>query len=837
MHSTSETPFAANVSSVIGLDHLTFTDDDFQQAERFLQRLTGTDPSTTAFWFQTFDDGPESRKELAKKLHGTLREHWSELQRFQRHGAGVFVTINESHGGRLKDQVVRIRAVWRDVDTGTAPGLPLEEQMRVATPGGFHSYLLTDAGPEQFDAWAGVMRTMVARYGADNNAKDLARVLRVPGFWHLKGAPVKIVIDHLSDRARYTWAEITAALGRDQDARADAPAADTSDWIDNAPGRLDLAEAERLIITGESLHGPLASLASHYAATALDIDSADRILSELMDRSAAKNDPDRAERWKTEKAKLRNDTLLTAYKKFGDTYGTKVDFTDRGNANLLAQLTTGDLRYVVERKVWIVWVNRRWEVDATREHSFAATGRVGEHYSREVARLTAQMRGMDSAAAKRHQKTIEAVGAWEKACRGRRGIENMLALAAMHPVFVIAEAALDTDPYLLGVQNGVVDLRTGALRPDAREDFVTRRCAYAYRTDATAPRWVKFVDEVTGYPIEALSDTDGEVVPGTVGRYTARPGFADYLQRALGYSCSGVTEQHKLFVTFGEHGSNGKNVTFDTVKSVLGDYATTASEKLLLAGRRETDANSATPALVALKGSRLAVSSEPPANSTFDSSVLKALTGEVRIAGRALNQGAGEIAVTWHLWLLCNAKPKVEHLEQAVVGRILMLPFDRRWNRPGVAEHDPSLPDPDLTLPTVFAAEGEGILRWLVHGAVRYFAEGLAPCAEVTAATRSYFDAQRVDPVETWLAGQVRCPTAAGAQAKAAFDAFNAWRVAQETAGLLEGGMAPSNPNAFGRAMKRLGVAPQKHGVMRYGIRLADDFAAADVPAWAFDIA
>ena len=65
----------------------------------------------------------------------------------------------------------------------------------------------------------------------------------------------------------------------------------------------------------------------------------------------------------------------------------------------------------------------------------------------------------------------------------------MLALAGKHGAFVIDVAALDTDPHLLGVQNGVVDLRTGALRPDAREDFVTRRCAHAYRPDAKAPRW------------------------------------------------------------------------------------------------------------------------------------------------------------------------------------------------------------------------------------------------------------------------------------------------------------------------------------------------------------
>lgn len=510
-----------------------------------------------------------------------------------------------------------------------------------------------------------------------------------------------------------------------------------------------------------------------------------------------------------------------------DPYARKVDFTDQGNANLLARLTDGRLRYVTERKQWLAWHAERWEVDAAGVRATGAAGLVAKHYATEAERLTRELKDMDPATAKRHQRTIDTVRAWEKACRNRRGIDNMLALAAKHESIVISETALDTNPYLLGVQNGVVDLRTGELRPDARDEFVTQRCAFAYRPDAPGARWRAFIDEVTGEPVEPDIDAEGNVVAGTVGRFTPRPAFADYLQRAIGYSSSAVTREQKMHVIFNDRGSNGKNVLTDTLCHVLGDYAVASSPKLLLAGRRDSEtANTATPALFALKGKRFAVGSEPPAGASFEPSMLKALTGNATIKARALHQGESEIPVTFHLWLLCNARPRLQHLERSIAGRLLLLPFDRSWNRPGEAERDPALPDADPGLLEALKAEGEGVLAWVVEGAVRYFAEGLQPCPEVVTATRSYFAAQRADPVGAWLAENTEpCAPSIGATATALFESFTTWRTAREAAGAIRPGDSPVTPTAFGLALKKRDIERTKDsGRIRWGRRLRSDF-------------
>jgi len=65
---------------------------------------------------------------------------------------------------------------------------------------------------------------------------------------------------------------------------------------------------------------------------------------------------------------------------------------------------------------------------------------------------------------------------------------------AMLPV---ATEQLDRDPDLLNVDNGTLDLRTGALRPHDRRDWITRLAPVPYDPAATCPRWDAFLHRAT----------------------------------------------------------------------------------------------------------------------------------------------------------------------------------------------------------------------------------------------------------------------------------------------------------------------------------------------------
>lgn len=507
-------------------------------------------------------------------------------------------------------------------------------------------------------------------------------------------------------------------------------------------------------------------------------------------------------------------------------YNALIDYTDLGNVNLLAKLMKGNLRYVPALKVWLRWGVGRWEADATAAVAFDAARLVAKHYKREVAAAAAKLaQTHDADTAKALRKYIETVEAWARRCRARQSLENMVALAAKDSRFVLDGDQLDRNPHLLGVQNGVVDLRTGELRPDAREDYVTMRCAAPYRRDAPAVRWGQFIEEVTGYPVAVGRDADDAALPETVGRYVARRPYALYLQKALGYSISAVTDEQKMFITYGQHGANGKNLLFDTLRvHVLGAYAGTARPELLMTSRRsDMDANRATPALMALRRLRLVTLSEPLAGAELDNPTVKAMTGDRTISGRAnYATTEGSVDVTFHLWMLANVKPQFKHKEEAVLGRMLLLPFDRQWNRPGTAMHNPEVPDADAGLQHALAGEAEGILAWLVRGAVAYFREGLSPCHEVRDTTALYFQEQ--DPVGRWLGEFERCEPSVGTPGRKLFGMFTAWRVAQEAAGALSDGAAPTAETAFGLKLTALRVPSKKgHGPKLYGVRMPRD--------------
>lgn len=443
------------------------------------------------------------------------------------------------------------------------------------------------------------------------------------------------------------------------------------------------------------------------------------------------------------------------------TAATRLDRTDAGNVALLASLSEGNLRFVPEHKVWLWWSGERWERDQYGNFAMAAALQVAEHYHKKAADISKQAKGtaLDARERKSIEKAADSMEAWANRCRNKAGIDSMLGLAKSDPRFTLPAERLDRDPWLFGVENGVVDLRTGALRPAGRDDFVTKRSPVRFNPQAQAPRWLQFIEEITG-----------EHAPGN--GCTSRPALAAYMQRALGYAMTGSTAEHKMFIAIGE-GSNGKNVLLDLLQWVLGDYCETIAPEALMASRHDADAERATPSARKLAGARVAISSESKDGQRLDVALVKRHTGGGFMTARGLHENAFTFEITHKLWLMTNHRPALDHMDEAMRGRLHMIPFDMRWNRPGHPERDPKLPDGDKALPEKLKAEAEGVLAWLVAGAVAYHREELNPPPEVVRMTRAYFKDQ--DPIGLWLDTCEPCDHRHGAKASELFDAFCRW--------------------------------------------------------------
>jgi hypothetical protein len=161
---------------------------DLYQAQTFLDAL---DPSAD-FTFQTFLEGKTKSQEPPTILHGTLEQHAMRLAELNNAGHGIFVMINEGDlKGRTAPNVVRVRALFVDSDKG-----PIEPLLSAAvvphiavesSPGKGHGYFIVTDCP--LDKFKERQHALAARFNGDTTVCDLSRVMRLPGFWHLKGTP------------------------------------------------------------------------------------------------------------------------------------------------------------------------------------------------------------------------------------------------------------------------------------------------------------------------------------------------------------------------------------------------------------------------------------------------------------------------------------------------------------------------------------------------------------------------------------------------------------------------------------------------------------------------
>lgn len=176
------------------------------EASQLLDLIAGN----TLVSFQTFGE-PDHKTGLAKILHGSLRQHHAELARLNDRGAGVFFMVNRGTGkGRAVADVTQVRAVFVDLDGAPLQPVldgPLRPHATVeSSPGKFHAYWAVEGVPLGDFRW--IQHELAAKFGGDKVVKDLARVMRLPGFLHRKGTPFRTRILEIEQRPRYTLTEI-----------------------------------------------------------------------------------------------------------------------------------------------------------------------------------------------------------------------------------------------------------------------------------------------------------------------------------------------------------------------------------------------------------------------------------------------------------------------------------------------------------------------------------------------------------------------------------------------------------------------------------------------------
>ena len=392
--------------------------------------------------------------------------------------------------------------------------------------------------------------------------------------------------------------------------------------------------------------------------------------------------------------------------------------TDVGNSERLIEVADGKLRYVHAWGKWLVYRGGRWVID---EKDALVT---------EFAKRVPQ-RMMRAQINDKHQRSLEVKYALKSESAG--AIAAMVHLARGTPGNIVDHEELDADPYLLNVKNGTIDLRSGKLRDHDPADLLTLQSPIAYDPEATAPLW------------EACLE-----------RWQPDPAIRRYLQVRAGASATGIATE-TLDLDIGD-GGNGKSKFHGAVRHVLGPYEVVPHKSLLVAYRHEQHAT----VKASLFRKRLAVAGETGKADKLDEEQVKALTGGDRIGARRMKEDEWWFDPSYTLILFSNYRPRIAGTDEAI------------WRRVRLVEWLVTIPegerDPDLA--DKLKAEGVGILRWVVEGAVVFLSEGLTVPDSVRVATSGYRQSQNV--VARFVADRLRIRDAEVASADIA-DALEAW--------------------------------------------------------------
>ena len=172
------------------------------------------------FTFQTFDENATRKaRTLARILHGTIDQHFAQLEDLNRKGAGIFVTINRTDGkGRGHHNIIGVRAVFVDLDgshLGPVMSWALPPHIAVeSSPGRYHAYWLVNGTVTPTD-FGDLQKRLAKLFDGDPAVHDLPRVLRLPGFFHRKRRPFRTRIVHLNRTLpRYSVSELSTALAQ-----------------------------------------------------------------------------------------------------------------------------------------------------------------------------------------------------------------------------------------------------------------------------------------------------------------------------------------------------------------------------------------------------------------------------------------------------------------------------------------------------------------------------------------------------------------------------------------------------------------------------------------------
>ena len=383
---------------------------------------------------------------------------------------------------------------------------------------------------------------------------------------------------------------------------------------------------------------------------------------------------------------------------------------DVGNAERLEAKIKGKFAYDHIAKQWMQFNGTTWEYEDI-EVIFDLAREVANDIIDEGERMLAEatINAERRAAIKHRNHGNKSLGAGS--------LRNMIFLAARTKAIGVTPAMFDRDEGKLNVGNGLLDLETIELAPHSHEHRMTLKFGAEYKPELGAPRFSALMTEL--FPDE---------------------GVRDYVQRALGYTLTGLSNERAFFLLHGPTGT-GKSTLMKIMLQMFGDYGHVAAEDTF-----QVSQNMTTTSLHDLRKKRFVCTSELPRDAGMNENLLKRITGGDPINSRTLYQRG----MTWYpqcaLFVATNFLPRISGDDDALWRRAKVIEMTQQFGVAGRPEHKHLAEE-------IYAQEASGILNWLLEGLRGYRERGLDEPDGVRGAAEAY--RAEADPVAAFLAEEI----------------------------------------------------------------------------------
>jgi putative DNA primase/helicase len=408
----------------------------------------------------------------------------------------------------------------------------------------------------------------------------------------------------------------------------------------------------------------------------------------------------------------------------------KRTLTDTGNGRRLVDSFGPAIKYTPGLG-WFHWDGGYWKPDVESLEMQELAKRLAPVIASEVVNY-------DDA-----DKQAE-VMRWALQAKSNGRIAGSIESATSDPRIIVGVDNWDSDETLLGVSNGVIDLRTGDLLKGRPDLYITRRAPVAYTPGVRNIKWEQFLDFATGGDKE----------------------FQEWLQRAAGYSLTGLRTHDVMFLVYGPPGS-GKNTMVEALVKCMGtqQYAWPLDSSILAQGDGQTHGSDLYH-WAELRGRRMVWVDELPDGERMKENSVKKLTGSSEISARSPGEKPFTFSSRAKLWVTTNHRPIIN--DDAMWRRIRPIPLNKV----------PENPDPELKA-YIFDPEGAlpAVLSWAVEGAIKLLGssarDSLGWCTAVSEAADIY--RKNEDRIGIFMNEETKESEGATTPVKALYAVYRAW--------------------------------------------------------------